>query len=119
MLSVCAYGGVVGYFFCVLSFCVSFFLYCDYVRLGVVYQVFKFLDFVSDAVYVDLKYDDVCILWLIVVCEWLGGDLSAMGCCVVCLVLLLRCVWVCVWCISSEVCIVAIQMNPVSVVTSD
>ena len=25
---------------------------------------------VSDAVYVDLKYDDVFVLWLIVVCEW-------------------------------------------------
>ena len=32
------------------------FLYCDDVRLGVV------LDFVSDAVYVDLKYDDVFVL---------------------------------------------------------
>ena len=36
------------------------FLYCDDVRLGVVYYAFfKFLDFVSDSVYVDLKYDDV------------------------------------------------------------
>ena len=47
-------------------------------------RFFKFLGFVSDAVYVDLKYDDVFVLWLIIVCEWLGGDLSAMGCCVVC-----------------------------------
>ena len=23
-------------------------------------------------------------LWLIVVCEWVGGDLFVMGCCVVC-----------------------------------
>ena len=30
----------------------------------------EFLDFVSDAVYVDLKYDDVFVLWLIVVCGW-------------------------------------------------
>ena len=29
--------------------------------------------FVSDAVYVDLMYDDVFVLWLIVVCEWVGG----------------------------------------------
>ena len=48
------------------------------------------------------------VLWLIVVCEWLGVDLSAMGCCCLCLVLLLRFVWMCVWCISSQVCIVAV-----------
>ena len=42
------------------------------------------LDFVSDAVYVDLKYDDVFVLWLIVVCEWVGGGLFVMGSCVVC-----------------------------------
>ena len=33
----------------------------------------------SDAVYVNLNYDDVFVLWLIVVSEWLWGDLSAMG----------------------------------------
>ena len=64
--------------------CEICFLYCDDVRLGVVYQVFKFLDFVSDAVYADLKYAVVFVLWLIVVCEWLGGDLYAMGWCVIC-----------------------------------
>ena len=68
MLSVCAYGGVVGYFWCFSFLCVCFF-YCDDVRLGAVYDFF-FLDFVSDAVYVDLKYDDVFVLWLIAVCEW-------------------------------------------------
>ena len=30
----------------------------------------KFLAFVSDAVYIDLKYDYVFVLWLIVVSEW-------------------------------------------------
>ena len=40
--------------------------------------------YVSNAVYVDLKYDTVFVLWFIIVCEWLGGDLSEMGCCVVC-----------------------------------
>ena len=48
----------------------------------------KFLDFVSDAVYVDLKYDDSFVLWLIIVCEWVGGVLLVMGCCV-------GCVWLC------------------------
>ena len=38
----------------------------------------------SDAVYVDLKYDDVFVLGLIVVSEWVGGDLVVMGCCVAC-----------------------------------
>ena len=38
----------------------------------------------SDAVYIDLKYDDVFVLWLIVVCEWVGGDLFVVGYCVVC-----------------------------------
>ena len=90
---------------------------------------FGFPDFVSDAVYVDLKYDNVFVLWLIVVCEWLGGDLSAMGCCVVC-----------AWCCCYDLCgcvygasqvrfvlslfyLSEIQMNPVcvvcAVVTSD
>ena len=41
MLSVCVYGGVVVYFWC-LSFLGEFcFLYCDDVRLGVVYEVFS------------------------------------------------------------------------------
>ena len=60
-------------FFCVNFLCEFCFLYCDDVRLGAVYEIFKFLDFVSDSVYVDLKYDDVSALWLIVVCEWVGG----------------------------------------------
>ena len=46
--------------------------------------VSEFLDFVSDAVYVDLKYDDVFVLWLIVICEWVGGVLLMIGYCVVC-----------------------------------
>ena len=28
-------------------------------------------------------YDDVFLLWLIVVCEWVGGSLFVMGSCVV------------------------------------
>ena len=94
-------------------------MYCDDVRLG---------DIVSGSVYVDLKYDGVFVLWLIIVCEWLDGDLSAMGCCVVC-----------AWCCCYDLCgcvygaspvrfvlslfyLFAIQMNPVCVVcvvTSD
>ena len=70
VLSVCAYGGVVGYLRCFVFLCEFCFLYCDDARLGAVLKVFQFLNFVSDAVYVDLKYDDVFVLWLIVVCEW-------------------------------------------------
>ena len=33
----------------------------------------EFLNFVSDAIYVDLKYGDGFVLLLIVVCEWVGG----------------------------------------------
>ena len=51
---------------------------------------------VSDAIYVDLKYGDVFVLWLIVVCD---GEL-----CCLCLVLLLHFVWVYEWCISNHVC---------------
>ena len=65
------------------------------------YEVFQLLDFVSDAVYVDLKYDDVFILWLIVVCEWVVTFY-------LCLALLLRVVGVCEWCLSSRVCIVVV-----------
>ena len=68
----------------------------------------RFLDFVSDAVYVDLKYDDDLVLCLIVVCEWLGGDLSPMGRCVVCAWCCCYDLCGCVWCISSQVCIVAV-----------
>ena len=83
VLSICAYGGVF------LAFCVRVFS-CIVMMPGCVLctKVFLFLVFVSDAVYIDLKYDDVFVLWLIVVCEWVGGDLFLMGC--LCLVLLLR-----------------------------
>ena len=40
VLSVCVYGGIVGYFWC-FSFLYEFsFLYCDDVRLAAVYDVF-------------------------------------------------------------------------------
>ena len=51
--------GVVWYFLCFSFLCEFCFLYCDDVWLGAVYDFFQFLDFVSDTVYVDLKYDDV------------------------------------------------------------
>ena len=54
-------------------------MYCDDVFLRIEYEVFLFLDFVSDAVYVDLKYDDVFVPLLIVVCEWMGDVLLLMG----------------------------------------
>ena len=66
VLYVCAYGGVVGYFMCLSFRCEFCFLYCD------------------DAVYVDLKYDVVFVLGLIVVCEWVGGGLFVIGSGVVC-----------------------------------
>ena len=68
-----------------------------------------------------MKYDDVLVLWLIVVCEWLGGDVSAMGCCAVCV----SCCYDLYGCVygASPVRFVlllfylcAIQMNPVCVV---
>ena len=37
VLSVCAYGSVVGYFWCFSFLCEFCFLYCDDVRLGAVY----------------------------------------------------------------------------------
>ena len=55
-------------------------MYCDDFRLDAV-------DEDCVAVYVDLNYDDVFVLWLIVVCEcvgWLVFDSFVMGCCVVC-----------------------------------
>ena len=55
-----------GYFLCFSFLCVL----CDYVWFGAVYEVFEILDFVYDAVYVDLKCSDVFVLWLMVVCEW-------------------------------------------------
>ena len=70
MLSVCGYGGVVGYFRCFSFLCEFCFLYCDDVRLDAVYWVFYYLNFVSGAVYVELMYDDVFVIWLIVVCGW-------------------------------------------------
>ena len=71
---------MVVYFWCFTFLCEFCFLYCDDVRLAAVYEFFYFLDFVSDAVYVDLKYDVVFVLWLIVFCEWVGGSLFVMGC---------------------------------------
>ena len=40
VLSVCVYGGVVGYFWCFRFLCEFCFLYCDDVRLGTVCEVF-------------------------------------------------------------------------------
>ena len=45
MLSVCAYGGEVGYFLYFIFLCEFCFLYCDDVRLGAVYEVTMFLSF--------------------------------------------------------------------------
>ena len=39
VFSGCAYGGVVGYFWCFSYLCEFCFLYCDDVRLGAVYEV--------------------------------------------------------------------------------
>ena len=40
VLSVCAYGGVVGYFRCFSVLCEFCFLYCDDVRSSAVYDLF-------------------------------------------------------------------------------
>ena len=40
VLSVCAHCGIVGYFWCFSCLCEFCFLYCDDVRLGVVYEDF-------------------------------------------------------------------------------
>ena len=69
---VCAYGGVVGYLRCFSFPCEFSFLYCDDVRLGAVYYVFSSSILFRMPFYVDLKYDDVFVLWLIVVCKWVG-----------------------------------------------
>ena len=70
-------------------------------------------------------YNDVFVLWLIVVCEWVDGGLFVMGSCVVC-------AWCCCYvlcgCMNSAspvrfvlslLYMCAFQMNPVCVVTSD
>ena len=53
--------------------------------MRVVNEVFQFLDFVSEAVYVDLKYDYVFAIVLIVLCEWVGDvlfvDVLLLMCC--------------------------------------
>ena len=64
---------------CILAFCVSFF--CIVLMSGWVLCIRFFRS--SDSVYVDLKYDDVFLLWLIVVCEWVADGLFVMGSCVV------------------------------------
>ena len=84
-----------------------------------------FIDFVFDAVYVDLKYDDVFVLWLIVVCVWVGGVLLVMSCCVGCA---WRCCYELCGCVNgsspvgfalSLFYLCAFQMNPLGAVTSD
>ena len=40
VLSACAYGGIVGYFWCFSFLCEFCFLDCDDVRFGAVYEVF-------------------------------------------------------------------------------
>ena len=52
---------------------------------------------------------EVFVLWLIVVCEWVGGVLLVMGCCV-------GCAW---HVVLSLFYLRAFQMKPVCVVTSD
>ena len=64
--------------------------------------LFKFFDFVYDAVYVDLKYYDVFVLWLSVVCAW---------CC--CYNLCMMHLQSGLYCRFFYLC--AIQMNPVCV----
>ena len=75
-----------------------------------------------------MKYVEGFVLCLIVVCEWLGGDLLVMGCCVVC-------AWSCCYdlygCVNGASAVrfvlsmfypCAFHMNPVCVVcvvTSD
>ena len=54
-----------------------------------------------------MKYDDVFVLWLIVVCEWVGGGLFVMGSCVLC-----------VWCCCYVLCGCMNGASPVMFVMS-
>ena len=47
------------------------------------------------------------VLWLIVVCEWVGGDLFVMGCCIVC-----------AWCCCYDLCECVNGASPVRFVLS-
>ena len=47
--------------------CEFCFLYCDDVQLGDVYEVFSSSILFLMPFYVDLKYDNVFVLWLVVV----------------------------------------------------
>ena len=54
-----------------------------------------------------MKYDDVFVLWLNVVCEWVGGSLFVMGSYVVC-----------AWCCSYVLCGYMNGASPVRFVLS-
>ena len=86
--------------------CEFCFLYCDDVWLGWRFFSSSIL-FLIVTVYVDLKYDAICVLWLIVVCEWVDGDLLVMGCCVVC-----------AWCCCYDLCGFVNGASPVRFVFS-
>ena len=75
-----------------------------------------------------MKYDDVFVIWLIVVCEWVGDGLFVLGICVVCASCFCYVLCGCmngaspVRFILSLFYMCVIQMNPVCVVcvvTSD
>ena len=68
-----------------------------------------------------MKYDDVFVLWLIVVCEWVGGSLVVMGCAWCCCYVLCGCVNGAspVRFVLSLFYLCAFKMNPVCVVTSE
>ena len=65
-----------------------------------------------------MKYDDVFVLWLIVVCQWVGGSLFVMGCAWCCCYDLCECVNSAspVRFVLSPFYLCVFQMNPVCVV---
>ena len=75
--------GVVGYFRCFNFLCEFYFLYCDDVPLGAVYEFFS-ASILFLMPFTLIWSMTMIVIWLIVVCEWVGGDLLVMGCCVVC-----------------------------------
>ena len=85
LFNVCTNGGVMEYIWCFRCICAFCFLYCDGVLLRVMCEVFEFLDFASNAVYVNLQYLWFCRSIDCYLCGVLFGD-----------VMLLFQSWVCV-----------------------
>ena len=85
----------------ILTSCSS--VMCVLMVFGMFVHVMSSLMSVMIPLYVDLKYDDVFVLWLSVICEWLSDVflvdvLLVMGCCVGCV---LRCCYGLCGCVNG------------------